>query len=678
MRFHAGVSFRLKSLKKILFPILIGVLAYFGFGFFGFIAVYAYTNNDTSYNVDIPNYNEYLNSIDCGSNGTMLDSVKYIIEEYNNQYFQLFVGAPNMETGSIVFYLIRYPTISVYQLQYYSYNSGTTSSPIPKGILNTVYTGNTTQQPLYILGPSNCSTFKNSTGYTNFKYIYNNNLTSSYYPSAGDGLVTNNYTAPDYSWDRWFSIDSLDNNSSYNTDLWFYYSEHTLSLNQPNSNSYYNKSVCLSDNNTCYTNGMTLPSYYDLHGFNVETTPQESTFIGFADRLGVFYSNFSPNDVSRFNIDIKFDTNINNISGYDYYQNLDLTNINCYGRINHNDNYYSYVKFPSCTFEVDLDNLNISSDNDLVDFTIYNLEIFDSNDNKITDFSSYDKLFYYISFQYEDDSLDLSVRNLEYLSSYNILYDDYLRGEIYDSFYDLPIYSKLLFSNTGFSNELFSNISARTKKDIFNNSVFLYAQKYNLSSLESQDVYTFVASDSFQNLKVNNSNNIGYMIYNKTSNLNSPIASLKLDLILMRDIIISYNNISSNDFYYSDSSGNIINNNIDIDYSNGLTTDLNDLGGLLPPGPVDSLLNIPFYYTNKVITSLGQSCEPWTFNFVFNKPFTMPCFDTFYEEFPPSIIVFLEVIPCAFILISYFKHLYKKVDRATSLNTSSDDEWGVL
>ena len=41
-------------------------------------------------------------------------------------------------------------------------------------------------------------------------------------------------------------------------------------------------------------------------------------------------------------------------------------------------------------------------------------------------------------------------------------------------------------------------------------------------------------------------------------------------------------------------------------------------------------------------------------------------------------MTFLQVVPCAFILIKYFKHLYKKVDRAVTMNTTADDEWGVI
>lgn len=110
--------------------------------------------------------------------------------------------------------------------------------------------------------------------------------------------------------------------------------------------------------------------------------------------------------------------------------------------------------------------------------------------------------------------------------------------------------------------------------------------------------------------------------------------------------------------------------------------DISELGnvqGLLPAGPVDSLLNIPFYFLSIVTSSFGGVCTPLTGNFVFDTSLTIPCFsELIYNDIPASIMVFLNLIPTTFLLIVYFKHLYKKVSRAVSLETTGDDEWGVL
>lgn len=111
-------------------------------------------------------------------------------------------------------------------------------------------------------------------------------------------------------------------------------------------------------------------------------------------------------------------------------------------------------------------------------------------------------------------------------------------------------------------------------------------------------------------------------------------------------------------------------------------SDISGLGnvqGLLPPGPVDNLLNIPFDFLSIVTSSFGGVCVPISGNFVLDQPLTIPCFsELIYDNVPASVMVFLELVPTTFMLITYFKHLYKKVSRAVSLETTGDDEWGVL
>lgn len=130
-----------------------------------------------------------------------------------------------------------------------------------------------------------------------------------------------------------------------------------------------------------------------------------------------------------------------------------------------------------------------------------------------------------------------------------------------------------------------------------------------------------------------------------------------------------------------------VNNNLNEinDYMTDSTSPSSDISslanvqGLLPAGPVDSLLNIPFKFLSVIVSSLGELCTPLSFDFIFNSQINIPCFQSvFYDNVPSDLMIFINLIPSAFILIKYFKHLYKKVDRATSLNSNADDEWGVL
>lgn len=115
------------------------------------------------------------------------------------------------------------------------------------------------------------------------------------------------------------------------------------------------------------------------------------------------------------------------------------------------------------------------------------------------------------------------------------------------------------------------------------------------------------------------------------------------------------------------------------DAPNADVSGLGNVQGLLPPGPVDSLLNIPFQFLSILTSSFSGTCVPMKGKFVFDMDFTIPCFsDIFYDKIPPFLMSFIDLVPSAFILILYFKHLYKKVDRAVSMDTNSDDEWGVI
>ena len=103
--------------------------------------------------------------------------------------------------------------------------------------------------------------------------------------------------------------------------------------------------------------------------------------------------------------------------------------------------------------------------------------------------------------------------------------------------------------------------------------------------------------------------------------------------------------------------------------------------GLLPSGPLDSLLLLPLNVMNSILSSLGDNCDPvvapvpWSGG----QNITFPCFsDTIYTGDFALVGTLVGGVGSALILFYYFKHLYKKVDRATSLETTDDDEWGIL
>lgn len=118
-----------------------------------------------------------------------------------------------------------------------------------------------------------------------------------------------------------------------------------------------------------------------------------------------------------------------------------------------------------------------------------------------------------------------------------------------------------------------------------------------------------------------------------------------------------------------------------MDNSNVTTSDvdvsqMSGVQGILPAGPVDSLLSLPLTLINLLISGTSGSCTPFTFTFVFDETFTLPCFDTFWNQVPSSMLLFLSDLPAVYIFIKWAKSIYSRVERAVSFESSVDDEWG--
>lgn len=98
--------------------------------------------------------------------------------------------------------------------------------------------------------------------------------------------------------------------------------------------------------------------------------------------------------------------------------------------------------------------------------------------------------------------------------------------------------------------------------------------------------------------------------------------------------------------------------------------------GLLPAGPLDSLLSLPVNLLNILVNATSGTCQPFTFTFVFDTEWSLPCFDTFWNQVPSSLLLFMSDLPAVYIFIKWAKSIYKRVERAVSFESSVDDEWG--
>lgn len=124
------------------------------------------------------------------------------------------------------------------------------------------------------------------------------------------------------------------------------------------------------------------------------------------------------------------------------------------------------------------------------------------------------------------------------------------------------------------------------------------------------------------------------------------------------------------------------------DLNNNITDDsvpdidgLGDSAGWLPPGPLDSVLNLPLSLFNSLTTNLNKSCSAISIPLPYvKKNLTIPCINSLYEKIGVStFITWLGVVVSGFMLYTYLLKLYKWIEDRISLNeTHSVDNWGGL
>lgn len=106
---------------------------------------------------------------------------------------------------------------------------------------------------------------------------------------------------------------------------------------------------------------------------------------------------------------------------------------------------------------------------------------------------------------------------------------------------------------------------------------------------------------------------------------------------------------------------------------------LENSAGWLPPGPVDSILNLPLALLNNITNNLSKSCQPVVLPIPYvNKNLTLPCVNTLYEDMGVSAWSnTIGTIASAFIMLSYLLKLYQWVDDQLSFRENHNiDNWG--
>lgn len=110
------------------------------------------------------------------------------------------------------------------------------------------------------------------------------------------------------------------------------------------------------------------------------------------------------------------------------------------------------------------------------------------------------------------------------------------------------------------------------------------------------------------------------------------------------------------------------------------TSEYGNVAGWLPPGPVDSLINLPLTLLTSLTSSLSKTCESINLPLPYiNKTISLPCINDIYSQIDGLTpwINSIGVIVSAFILFSYLLKLYKWVDDTLSFRENNHlDNWG--
>lgn len=107
----------------------------------------------------------------------------------------------------------------------------------------------------------------------------------------------------------------------------------------------------------------------------------------------------------------------------------------------------------------------------------------------------------------------------------------------------------------------------------------------------------------------------------------------------------------------------------------------NKIAGYLPPGPLDSIINLPLTFFQNVNTNLSKTCTPLDVPIPYlNKTIQIPCINTIFNQIDglPNLWNWTGTIMSIFILYRYLIALYKYYDDLTTLKANFISDWGSI
>lgn len=516
MRFHFGISFRLRNLKKFIFPFLIGLLSYFGFSYFNLLSVFALDNFDSYYDYT---YEE----LDFSSMTIRDTNIQDIIDSFNltnDNYYLVPVYSKNNNINFLYFYLIDKSNIDItFSIDITNYSS---TYEVDYSFIN--LSGNN----YYSFLQTNSSLNQYNNFINNINNCINNNSCSSLSKFTNSNRISAFYFNG--------TINNNDNYSIVNNNQYTIIYNSSIPINYY-SNSSFNKSLKIGDN--LYSLNSIIPTY--INYFNNDESSDES-FDLYLSRLPYVYSNTS--NLSNYNSTISFSIS----SDVESYKNNLYTYKFYYGRVDHGT-YYTYEQL-NCTSS------SISNSSDTT------ITITTNNISCNNDLSKYDKYFVTYNFKYEDDSLSKSIYGFS--SSINngfILHNTLINYYLLDNFYNLPRGFSLLLSNNDTYNDLTTYFYSDNEYIAFDD---ISKNANNVVKTTNGVFYKDLAIPKKRNYGFTTNTNL--LVYDDLSYSTKSDTTLYMYLnpLTMVSFVDTSNN--TNSYTYYDSNNNITTSTIDLIY----------------------------------------------------------------------------------------------------------------
>lgn len=460
-----------------------------------------------------------------------------------------------------------------------------------------------------------------------------------------------------------------------------------------------------------YTN---IDYWEDNKYINLEFIPERSYYFNYDNKL---FNNENGNKFSLYDFGYKPFTNFVNeglskylMPSYDY--TLEYTDN---GKILLNLKFNNYI------------------DNGMYYFTLYNkiTKEYYGIDSKGLPF--YDDKNKYLPFEEsfellldEDTNLELSLIKINNAISYKVINTEIIN--IYNTYDNLEKpYFYVVEKTNNFISGIFKNIGNLSDKtcyykqsndnvehsmgcwyreDIevnFNGYITFYVKDKNKKIIYQRDInflgnsnlpfinYKIINNNEYKTIdwSIENFNSVNdiyfrYSIDNgknftEWSRVENENFTHKINVFNTNYVIIELSDNTHNNLY--DKKSIYISNGLILDFPNSdYSDDINNIIGYLPPGPLDSILNLPITLLKSLLNGISGSCKPAKLTLPYvNVNLELPCQNSFYDKIGANAFFNTTgIIASALILYSYFISLYNWIDGILHLERQKVKIWGTM